>query len=259
MNPTQTQMRPATVSYQLRNAAHHCAVRALAVLAMVAGFGLLLGVSAQAAVNSPARIQAFAKLPDWQGIWAVTGSTKTFDPSGKPPPYNAEWLAKYTQLHKNKKRVDSLDQYCVAGVPRLTASAYPFMLMITPEETLIHYSHREMRHIWTDGREHPPVDELWPFAWADSIGHWEGETLVIDTISVKPDLWIDSTGATISSQAQIIERISMLNKNHLKNEITINDPTSLFEPWTITRTYKRSSAKELPEEQCNRKASKAGK
>jgi len=119
----------------------------------------LLSCTAHAAVNSQSRLQAFEKLPDWSGVWVASGSTKTFDPSGKPPPYNDEWLAKYKAAQKDKKRRDTLDELCVAGVPRLSASDYPFMIMITPEETLIHYSHRELRHIWTDGRDHPPIDE----------------------------------------------------------------------------------------------------
>ena len=44
---------------------------------------------------------------------------------------------------------------------------------------------REIRHIYTDGRPHPSADEIWPTPWGDSIGHWEGETLVVDTIAVQ--------------------------------------------------------------------------
>lgn len=211
------------------------------------------------AASSTTRAKTFGRLSDWQSIWVVTGSTKSFDPSGKPPPYNAEWLAKYKGLQKDPKRRDPFEQSCIVGVPRLSASKYPFMIMITPDETALHYSHREVRHVWTDGRDHPPIDEQWPMPMGDSVGRWQDQTLMIDTVSVKPDLWIDDTGATLSSQAQIVERITMIDKHHLKNEITINDPTSLTQPWNVTRLYKRSNVKELSDELCKPATTKPNK
>ncbi|HVY22263.1 MAG TPA: hypothetical protein VG962_02820 [Steroidobacteraceae bacterium] len=206
-----------------------------------------------AETNSAARVQAMSKLPDWSGVWIATGTHKTLDPSGKPPPYNDEWRKKYVAQRKEKhwSKQDSLERTCVAGVPRLLGSQYPFVFVITPEEVLIHYAHREVRHIYTDGRDHPPVDELWPNAWGMSIGHWEGQTLVISTVSTQPDLWIDSTGAKLSAQVEIIERISAINEWHLKNDITINDPESLSKPWKFTRYYRRTLGTDIEDEQCN--------
>lgn len=204
---------------------------------------------AAAASAAPKMITA----QDWQGIWTPTGSTKTFDPTGKPPPYNPEWQQKYAQIKKeknDKKRRDPLETACQAGVPRLSAAQFPFSLTILLDETVLNYGRGEVRHIWTDGREHPPIDEQWPMTWGDSIGRWEGKTLVIDTVSMRPELWVDGTGARISSQAQLVERITFINKHKLENEITINDPTSLTKPWTVKRTYKRASLKELPEDKC---------
>ena len=220
------------------------------VLLCVCLIGLTLPVMAE--TNSPARAKAMSKLPDWSGIWVVKGSTKTLDPSGKTLRYNEDWLNKlYEEDRKHRAKHDTLVLTCIAGFPRLLAMPYPFDIMITPEEVLIHYAHREVRHIYTDGREHPPVDELWPSAWGDSVGHWEGNTLVISTISTKPDLWIDSSGALLSAQAEIIERISMVDASHLKNEITINDPTSLDEPWKFTRYYRKTFARDIVDEQCD--------
>jgi len=180
------------------------------------------------------------------------GSTRTLDPSGKTLRYNEEWLNRLDdEERKHPAKHDSLILTCVAGFPRLLATPYPFAIMITPEEVLVHYAHREVRHIYTDGREHPPVDEQWPNAWGDSVGHWEGDTLVVSTVSMKPDLWIDATGATLSAQAEIVERISMENHSHLKDEITINDPTSLDAPWTFTRLYRRTLANDIVDEQCD--------
>ncbi|HTP38480.1 MAG TPA: hypothetical protein VMI92_02780 [Steroidobacteraceae bacterium] len=213
---------------------------------------LASSLAPQALANTAERTAAFAKLPDWSGVWKVEGQTDTFDPSGKAPPYNPEWAAAYAARRKTAtSREDTMVRQCMAGVPRLMATPATFMVMVTPEETLLHFSRREIRHLWTDGRDHPPADELWPFTWADSIARWEGQVLVVDTISNKGDLWIDSTGAKLSDKAHITERISMPDKRHLRDELVIEDPVAFTSSWTVTRSYVRTSLKELPEQQCN--------
>lgn len=221
-----------------------------------------------AALNSEARLQTLAKLPDWTGIWKVEGSSDTIEPqaanAARPwrdhPPYKPEWEAKYAAARKNADQtLDTVVRYCAAGAQRLIASPYEFEIVLTPEEVLTYYSSREIRHIWTDGRAHPPADELWPLYWGDSIGHWEGQTLVIETLSMKGDQWLDKTGATLSDSARLIERISMVDKDHLKNEITFEDPVVFTKPWTFTRTYKRSASRELTEQGCDWQAGKASK
>lgn len=211
-----------------------------------------LPVALQAVANTAERTAAFEKLPDWSGVWKVEGQTDTFDPSGKAPPYNTEWATAYAARRRTATpREDSMVRQCMAGVPRLMATPAPFMIMVTPEETLIHFSRREIRHLWTDGREHPAADELWPFTWADSIAHWEGQVLVVDTISNKGELWIDTTGAKLSDKAHITERISMPDARHLRDDMVIEDPVAFSKSWTVSRSYVRTARKELPEQQCN--------
>jgi hypothetical protein len=223
-------------------------------LCAIAACMLIFSVTApvMAETNSAARVKAMSKLPDWSGIWVAKGSNRTLDPSGKTLHYNEDWLNRIDEEErKHRAKHDSLVLTCIAGFPRLLAMPYPFAIIITPEQVMIHYAHREVRHIYTDGREHPPIDELWPTPWGDSVGHWEGNTLVVSTISTKPDLWIDSTGATLSAQAEITERITMIDAWHLKNEITIDDPTSLDNQWKFTRLYRRTLATDIVDEQCD--------
>lgn len=227
---------------------------------IVLALSLAVSLNGWAQTNNAARQKVFSKLPDWSGIWVTKGTNRTLDPSGKTLRYNEDWLNRLDEEdRKHNAKPDSLTLTCVAGFPRLLAMPYPFAIMITPEQVLVHYAHREVRHIYTDGREHPPVDELWPNPWGDSVGHWEGNTLVVSTVSIKPDLWIDSTGATLSAQAEIIERITMIDHSHLKNEITINDPTSLDKPWKFTRFYRRTLANDIVDEQCDFSAIKKSK
>ncbi len=127
--------------------------------------------------------------------------------------------------------------------------------MPTPKETTLIFSSREIRHVYTDGRQHTPKDELWATPWGDSIGHWEGQTLVIDTIAVKSafgssesegvsvvafgDVEGEQTITMLSPQAHFIERIRMLDKDHLEDQMTVIDPTSFTAPWHVNRTYER--------------------
>jgi len=218
---------------------------AVAVAALLA-----MAVPAYAALNSAERLQQLAQLPDWSGIWQVEGSTRTIDPAG-PPPYNPAWAAKYAKARAEAPRlVDSYNRYCAAGVPRLMASPEYFEAMVTPEETTMVFSQREVRHIYTDGTPHTEADELWPMYWGDSIGHWEGDTLVIDTISILGKEWLDPTAATLSDKAHIIERVRMVDANHLVDQITILDPDALTKPWVIVRKYRRSTQVNMTDSPC---------
>ncbi|HEX4074762.1 MAG TPA: hypothetical protein VHX49_05130 [Candidatus Acidoferrales bacterium] len=130
-----------------------------------------------------------------------------------------------------------------------------FEIMPTPKETALIFSSREIRHVYTDGGPHTPADELWATPWGDSIGHWEGQTLVIDTIAVKSpfvasesdgvpvlafgDMEGERTITILSSKARYIERIRMIDKDHLEDQMTVIDPTNLTAPWHMNRTYER--------------------
>lgn len=211
----------------------------------------------RAETNSGERLAAIAKLPNWSGVWKATGSHANLSGSKRDlPPYVATWPAK---SNTDQNRVDTADRYCAVAMPRLLGSPQPFEIIVTPEETIVYYSSREIRHIWTDGRDHPPEDERWPMYWGESKGHWEGQTLVVDTINIHGDLWLDPTGATLSNDARIQERISMVNANTLKNDIVITDTTALSKPWNITRTYARQSEQELSEQMCQWTAGQASK
>ena len=215
---------------------------------------ITIGFSAHAEVdgpNSPARLAKLAQLPDWTGIWRSKGNSRTIDPEG-PPPYNAIWSEKYARARENAPRmVDTYDRYCAAGVPRLMASPEYFEVMVTPEETTMVFSQREVRHIYTDGGPHTEADELWPMYWGDSIGHWEGDTLVADTISILGKEWLDPTAATLSDKADIAERIRMIDPDHLQDRITITDPQALTRPWSFTRVYRRSSRINMTDSVCH--------
>jgi hypothetical protein len=224
-----------------------------------------LALSAQAASNSAARLREFARMQDWHGMWELDGSPVTLQPQPSPadgrragvptavggvrlrnyPPYNAEWEAKYQKtLGTDLMTVaahNTNTRYCAAGMPRVLASPFMFEAIVTPEKVWFIHAQREIRHVYTDGRKHPEEDYQVATLWGDSIGHWEGDALLIDTISILPELYLDPSGGTLSGQARVMERWRMTGPDALQNEITIVDPVA-FRPgaqWKFTREYKR--------------------
>ena len=83
----------------------------------------------------------------------------------------------------------------------------------------------------------PPKDELWPTFEGYSIGHWEGDTLVIQTVSIRGGIPIDRTGAALSDEARVFERIRKTDDHTLQSDITIEDPVAFTGPWKVTRRY----------------------
>jgi hypothetical protein len=220
-------------------------------------------------------------MQDWSGMWELDGSPGTLEPQAMPaggppgaatapppnradptagvtppgpagmpamrnhPPYNAEWEAKYKAIFEGDPEIragkNTNHKYCAAGMPRILASPFMFEVTITPEKTWIYYTQREMRHVYTDGRPHTAEDDVWPTLWGDSIGHWEGAALLIDTTDIIPELFLDPSGATLSGQARVMERWTMIGKDSLQNEISIIDPVAFTKGavWKFTRKYKR--------------------
>ena len=209
---------------------------------------LLVVATAHADSSSKQRIRAFASLPDWSGYWEQ--DSVDLGPSAEPlngdvgflahklwqghPPYNAEWEARY-QAHPKPP----LSPFCTAGFPAIMDSPYSqFELVVTPEQTLmIPILLSATRQIFTDGRSHPPKDELLPTPMGDSIGHWEGATLVVDTIARAAGPIARRND--LSAQAHFVERIRRTSQNQMEDQITVDDPVALTHPWRVTLTYRR--------------------
>jgi len=208
-----------------------------------------------AAAKSAAR--DFASLPDWTGIWMGTGGN-IFDPSkgggnvnANPnardyPPYKPEWEAAYNQfldsVIKQGKFVDPLTVGYPGGMMRMMTPARGLQFILRPEQVWIVYERPDVRYIYTDGRPFPPKEELWPTFEGYSIGHWEDDTLVIETRSIRGSIPIDRTGAAFSDSATVHERIRKIDDRTQESQITIDDPVAFTQPWTVTKRYKKQPA-----------------
>jgi hypothetical protein len=117
------------------------------------------------------------------------------------------------------------------GFPRIFLHPFPLQIMQSRGEVLMLFEWDSMRHpIYTDGRAHDTT--LGPLWMGDSIGHWEGDTLVADTMNFNTKTWLDRIGHPHSDALHVIERIRRINHDHLIDDITIDDPKAYTKPWT---------------------------
>ena len=101
-----------------------------------------------------------------------------------------------------------------------------------------------------DGREHPPLEELNPTYFGHSIGHWEGDTLVVDTIGYNEKTWIDFNGHPKTGQLHTIEYFSRPYKEVLHYEAVIDDPGAYSEPWRVAWDINWIEGQELQDYIC---------
>jgi hypothetical protein len=127
---------------------------------------------------------------------------------------------------------DSVYHTCTpAGFPRAYLHPFPIQIVQSPGEVLVLFEWDSLRHqIFTDGRTHDTT--LGPQWMGDSIGHWEGDTLVTDTVNFNDKTWVDRMGHPHSEALHVIERIRRIDHDHLVNDITIEDPKAYTKPWT---------------------------
>ena len=117
------------------------------------------------------------------------------------------------------------------GLPRVYLHPFPMEIVQTPSEVLILFEYDSLRHpIYTDGRPHD--ETLGPQWMGDSIGHWEGDTFVADTVNFNDKTWIDGVGHPHSDQLHLVEHMRRVDHNHLTDDITIEDPKAYSKPWT---------------------------
>lgn len=246
------------------------------------GVGLALLSTAAPIVGQGSQPWTPARLadgqPDVQGIWsAVQGSslslTNPIDPQAAfnpqaelrrpsriidPPdgqvPYQPWAAAKYQQQARDFDRptkpehIDPQHRCLLSGVPRLY-TIIPAFKIIQPSGFVVFIwdAYHAYRVIPLDARPHVgPNIRLW---MGDGRGHWEGNTLVIDTTNVR-GARLTFMGDFHSDQAHIVERLTFVDANTMNYEATIDDPTVFTRPWTMRVAQRRRPDDEMWESAC---------
>jgi hypothetical protein len=165
------------------------------------------------------------------------------------------WAAAiYDYNSANQSKYDP-EGYCLPpGGPRLMATPYPMEIVQLPEQKRILMFFEGATHIWReiylDGRAHPNGDALNPTYLGHSIGHWDGDTLVVDVVGFNEATWLDYYGHPHTDLLHVVEKFSRPSRNTLHYEATIDDPGAYTKPWTVAWDIPWRASGELSEYIC---------
>jgi len=218
------------------------AVMALTLAVALAFSSALLGQSNGQALAQPAaaKEQNAAANHDLSGVWNATSGVYLFAAFSKDEPPMTPWgkaqfdAARPSQGPNGVKLNETNDRVykCTPpGMPYIYIQLFPMQIIQTPKEVieLFEYDHI-VRHIYIDGRKHPASFK--PSYNGHSIGHWEGDTLVVDTIGLNGKNWLDRVGHPESAQMHILERIHRVDDKTLQVDLNFDDVKSYTKPWT---------------------------
>jgi hypothetical protein len=205
---------------------------------------------------------ALAKLPNFTGVWeepldrggvrslvVEPGAAKeapqnsasrskfpTF-PMRQPLPLTPEWAAKVKALNAHAAQDTSAANCLPPGMPGIMGQPYPYEFLLTPGQvTIVGEAYMIVRHIYTDGRPLPKDPD--PTFFGTSVGHWEGNTLVAESVGFSPQTEI-VPGVPHSDKMKIVERFQLLDPDTMSVKTTVMDPIALTHPYTTTQIYKR--------------------
>jgi len=188
-----------------------------------------------------------AKLPDWGGIWTPELVKSGGSPFGMTdPPWTADAARQIASLKADERAGHPHNLYvnCLPeGMPSyiiMTVSALEFLFTPGRVTILGEFDGNRLRRIYTDGRPHPSDPDL-TFN-GHSIGHWEGDTLVVDTVAVLPETFLplgQGVGLPNNGDMHIVEHIRLTGPDRLEDELEITAPHQLAAPWKTTRHFIR--------------------
>jgi len=144
------------------------------------------------------------------------------------------WAAELHRQRVAENSKDNPDAHCLPlGLMQLHTHGQPRKMIQSPDVIVILYeANNGIRQIFTDGRTLPKAPQPWWFGY--SVGHWEGDTLAVETTGFRDLGWLDVEGSPITESGKMIERFRRPDYGHLEIEVTIDDPRAYTKPWTVT-------------------------
>ena len=204
-------------------------------------------------LNAPAPRTADGK-PDLSGIWEPEGTKfiRNLAADLKPGDVSFQpWAeALYNERLTGVLSKQEPDANCLPqGVPKINAAPVPWRIVQTPGMVVILYeAFTQWRQIFTDGRALP--NDPNPTWLGYSVGKWDGDTLVVDTIGFNGKAWLDQQGHPASDALHVTERFRRPTLGKMELTITIDDPKAYTKPWTVTETPHLLADTELLEFVC---------
>jgi hypothetical protein len=169
----------------------------------------------------------------------------------KLPPMTP-WAAEVRAQRKANNNKDNPDAACLPlGLTQLHMHPQPREVVQTPREIVILYEANDnTRRILTDGRRLPDHSQITPWWYGYSVGHWDGDTLVVETTGFRDDVWLDVEGSPLTSSGKMTERWRRLKFGLMQIDITIEDPKAYTRPFTVRVNHQLMPDTELMEFVC---------
>jgi hypothetical protein len=206
--------------------------------------------------------------PDLSGVWIATGALRLMAgeaeaeaarkadlaagrpaPRTEPPPYKPE-AAKMRQYYLDRRGIDDPMARClISGVPRIKFRPLPFQIIQTPAQLVVLYeTHHAFRVIPTDGRPHPA--DLEPSYLGESVGRWEGDTLVVDVTGFNDKTWLIGVGTVHSEKLRVTERYTRDSFETIRYQVTMDDPEVFTRPWQHEEIFRLRPGERIREYEC---------
>ena len=241
--------------------------RILVFVAILASSSAISAQTSERQASAPA--QPAAATQDLSGIWSRLrdGATARGYQSyvldfGKSDSPMTPWAAakykinspKYHGDDPNTVLSDPVFQCFPPGVPRIYLYNFPVQIVQIPGQVLMLFEYDHfVRRIYTDGRPHDK--EQGPLWMGDSIGKWEGDTLVVDTVNFNDKTLIDRVGRPHSDSLHLVERIRRIDPASMEIDFTVDDPKSYAKPWGTKLIFVLKPDWKMMEQVCEDNAS----
>jgi len=192
----------------------------------------------------------------WENLWFYNGriGQPPVSPPGEPPQTTfanvgagfkdglplRPWAAELLKKRKEENSKDNPDAHCLPmGLMQFHIHPQPRRMIQTSDEIVIIYEgNAGIREIFTDGRALPRNGDVQPWWYGYSVGHWERDTLVVETTGFRDDGWLDIWGSPLTDQAKLTERFQRLSYGTLRIDVTIDDPKAYTAPFTVRLNQK---------------------
>ena len=201
---------------------------------------------------SPMLVSAQTNPPDLSGLWDGAANSvnlvQAMKVQGKEIPFTPYAAERYRKVDMAKNP----NGFCLPpGPSRAITGPSPFQIVQHPNAVAILFENHFMyRLIYTDGTKHPEDLQDDPTFMGHSIGHWEGDTLVVDTVGVNDKTWLDSNGLEHSDKLHLTERFRKTGPDSIVYSVTYDDPVFFTKPWTYDLPLRRQKNSRILEYVC---------
>jgi len=202
------------------------------MMKLFAAAALALSIVSGTSVSAAAQSR-----PDFSGIWiASTADISTLLLPGEEISFTAYGAERY----KKADMANSPSYKCLPyGPTRGLQSTNPFQIIQAPDLLAIITEHIDYRLIYADGRGHPEDILDYPEWMGHSTGKWEGDTIVVDTIAMREETWLDTAGFEHSDKLHLTERLQKTGPDNFRITVTVEDPVFFTKPFTYSRVARR--------------------